>query len=163
MVGRAEGQSFEETYVELFVRAERVAARILRDRAEAEDVAAETMVKAMGAWSRVRTYSAPWVTRVATNLAIDIVRRRASAPTEGRDVGVADDSTDRLVLLAALGKLPSRQRQAVVLFYVVGLTGAEVGEVMGLSSGTVKAHVRRGLAALRSQFGREFKEMTDAV
>ena len=72
----AEGQSFEDAYVELFARAQRIAARILDDWSEAEDVAAETMVRAMGSWSRMRAFSVPWVSRVATNLSIDAIRRR---------------------------------------------------------------------------------------
>jgi RNA polymerase sigma-70 factor (ECF subfamily) len=157
-----EETTFEEAYVDLFVRAERVAVRILGDRVHAEDVAAETMVRAMGSWSRIRTYRSPWVTRVATNLAIDVVRRRSVAhgggPTPWADV----DSTDRIILQAALAKLPDRQRQALVLRYVVGLSGAETAQSMGLSVLTVKTHLQRALAAMRRQFGDEFKEMTDA-
>jgi RNA polymerase sigma-70 factor (ECF subfamily) len=158
-----DNQTFEETYVELFVRAQRVAARILGDRTEAEDVAAETMVKAMGSWPRMRTYCAPWVTRVATNLAIDIVRRREAAPDDQLAAAVNVDGTDRMALLGGLRTLPARQRQALVLRYVVDLSASDTAEVMGLSAGTVKTHLQRGLAALRLQFGDEFKEKTDVT
>jgi RNA polymerase sigma-70 factor (ECF subfamily) len=158
-----EQTTFEEAYIDLFVRAERVALRILGDRVDAEDVAAETMVRAMGSWARMRTYRAPWVTRVATNLAIDVVRRR-NRDRAGEPAAWAEcDSTDRIVVQAALAKLPERQRQALVLHYVVGLSGPETAQAMGLSALTVKTHLQRALAAMRQQFGDEFKETTDAA
>jgi hypothetical protein len=79
---------------------------------DAEDVAAETMVRALGSWSSMRTYRSPWVKRVATNLAIDVVRRR-NLDRGGQPAIWADvDSTDRIMVQAALAKLPERQRQA---------------------------------------------------
>ena len=147
----AEGQSFEAAYVELFARAQRIAAHILDDRSEAEDVAAETMVRAMGSWSRVRAFSVPWVSRVATNLSIDAIRRRPVVSSRGLPFWLDGDPTDRVMLVEAIRTLLSRQRQAVVLRYVVDLGEGEVAETMGLSPGTVKTHLARGLAALRAR------------
>ena len=62
---------------------------------------------------------------------------------------------DRLVLNAALAKLPRRQREAVVLRYLVGLSERDAASVMGLSGGTLKVHVRRGLSALGGPLTRE--------
>jgi len=56
--------------------------------------------------------------------------------------------TDRLDLLAALRSLPERQRQAVVLHYLMDCRVATVAELMGLSEGTVKAHLHRARATL---------------
>jgi RNA polymerase sigma factor (sigma-70 family) len=158
----AEGQSFEEAYVELFTRAQRIAARILNDRSEAEDVAAETMVRAMSSWSRVRTFSVPWVSRVATNLSIDATRRRPVVSSRNLPVSLDGDATDRVMLVGAMRTLSSRQRQAVVLRYVVGLGEGEVAETMGLSPGTVKTHLARGLAALRARCGDDAQEISRA-
>ena len=158
----AEGQSFEETYVELFTRAQRIAARILNDWSEAEDVAAETMVRAMASWSRVRAFSVPWVSRVATNLSIDAIRRRPAVSSRGLPFSFDADPTDRVMLLWAMRTLSSRQRQAVVLRYLVGLGEGEVAETMGLSPGTVKTHLARGLAELRTRFGDAAQEMCRA-
>jgi RNA polymerase sigma factor (sigma-70 family) len=63
------------------------------------------------------------------------------------------DATDRIMLVNAVRALSSRQRQAVVLRYVVGLSEADTAQTMGLSPGMVKTHVQRGLAALRLWFG----------
>jgi RNA polymerase sigma factor (sigma-70 family) len=68
-----------------------------------------------------------------------------------------------MALLGGLRTLPARQRQALVLRYVVDLSASDTAEVMGLSAGTVKTHLQRGLAALRLQFGDEFKEKTDVT
>lgn len=153
-------EAFQDRYVALFVRAQRVADRILRNDAEAEDVAAETMVRAMSSWRRVRAYSTPWVTRVAANLAIDVLRRRRSAPGSLAADGASVDTADRVALLAALKKLPGRQREAVVLRHVVGLSVTETAQAMGLSPGTVKTHLHRGLLALRLDLT---QESTDAA
>lgn len=161
-VVREDDTSFEEVYVELYVRARRVAARILANEAEADDIAAETMVRAMSVWRRVKAYSAPWVTRVAANLAIDVLRRRQRERPASPEP-VTDDPTDRIVLADALRKLSARQREAVVLRYLVGLTGRETAEAMGLSEKTLKTHLRRGVDALRRDLGRDLSELTHAA
>jgi RNA polymerase sigma factor (sigma-70 family) len=55
---------------------------------------------------------------------------------------------DQRVLVAALQKLPPRQREALVLRHWLGLKEAEIAETMGISCGSVKTHTARGIAAL---------------
>jgi RNA polymerase sigma-70 factor (sigma-E family) len=55
---------------------------------------------------------------------------------------------DRLV--AALGRLPRRQREVLTLRYYLDLSEAQIAEALSISAGSVKAHAHRGLAALRS-------------
>jgi RNA polymerase sigma-70 factor (sigma-E family) len=55
---------------------------------------------------------------------------------------------DRLV--AALGRLPRRQREVLALRYYLDLSEAQIAEALSISAGSVKAHAHRGLAALRS-------------
>lgn len=59
------------------------------------------------------------------------------------------DGADRAVVIAALGKLSPRHREALVLRYWLDLSEKQMAETMGTSVGTVKSHVSRGLAALR--------------
>ena len=61
----------------------------------------------------------------------------------------------RRTLVQALLRLPRRQREAVALRYLVDLPEREVASVLGLSTGTVKTHLHRGLAALRTVLGPE--------
>ena len=56
----------------------------------------------------------------------------------------------RIALVAALGSLPRRQRQAVALRYLGDLSDGEVAVALGISVGSVKTHIHRGLGALRS-------------
>ncbi|HEY8458067.1 MAG TPA: sigma-70 family RNA polymerase sigma factor [Actinopolymorphaceae bacterium] len=157
-------QAFTKAFQDLFPRARRVAWRILADLASAEDVAAETMARAYAAWSRIGasdTYRTGWVLRVATNLALDAVRRRASTAMESaaivelRASADTDDEPDlvatRIVLVDAMRSLPSRQRESIALRYLAGMSQAETAQALGISVGSVAQHVHRGLASLRSQ------------
>jgi DNA-directed RNA polymerase specialized sigma24 family protein len=83
--------AYTAAFQELFPRAVRLAARILGDRSAAEDVAAEAMTRAYSAWDRIGSapaYRTGWTLRVATNLAIDVVRRRERASDLS---GLSDD------------------------------------------------------------------------
>jgi RNA polymerase sigma factor (sigma-70 family) len=147
-------REFEAEYVGLFVLAQRAAARVVGDASVAEEIAAETLARALVKWARVQSYCQPFVIRVATNLALDTVRRRTPrldpvAPPDAPEDGVLI----RLALVAALGRLSHRQRQVLVLRYVIGLDEREVADVLQINPGTVKTHVRRGLQALRRRFG----------
>jgi len=151
----ARDQSFDLAFTTLFPRAFRLTYRLLGDRAAAEDAAAEAMARAYADWKRVAElpYREAWVLRVASNVALDQIRRRklsplvSPAPSEDEDAQAL-----RVALWAALRALPHRQREIVVLRYVAGLTEAEVAQLLGLSLGTVKTHVTRGRAALRLVF-----------
>ena len=140
---------FDERYVELFVRAQRCARRIVGDRDVAEDVAAETMARAFARWSKINSYAPAWVTRVAINLATDQLRRKpalASGPVEG-----VDDSVDRLLIRQQLARLPRRQRDTLVIRYLLGFDEKETAELLGVAVGTVHTHVKRGLTRLRGE------------
>jgi RNA polymerase sigma factor (sigma-70 family) len=151
---------FDAVFDELFDSSFRLAYRMLGDAAGAEDVAAEACARALAQWSRVGPlpYRTAWVLRVASNLAVDAIRKRTRELT----VDVADVEEDdvalRLALGAALRALPKRQRETVTLRYLAELKEREVAEVLGLSIGTVKSHVSRGLAALRTKLGDSFEE-----
>ncbi len=83
-------------------------------------------------------------------------RRSNIRPLEPRDewIGAADvdDSAgDRAQIRAAVWALPAKQRACVVLRYFEGLSEAETAEVLEVSVGTVKTHVSRARATLRTQ------------
>jgi RNA polymerase sigma factor (sigma-70 family) len=107
------------------------------------------LARALVRWKKVSAYAEPWVVRVAGNLAIDRVRRRQR--TRGlpaaRDLPPLD--AQRVDLQRALLELSPKQREVVVLRYLVDLPEAEVAATLGCSVGTVKTHASRGLAALR--------------
>ena len=153
---------FEEAFDELFPRAVRLAHRLLGDRAAAEDVAAEAMARAYARWPRVSglPYRDGWLLRVTTNLAIDRLRRRPPAvwpaPPDDFEHGIPL----RLALNAALLTLAPRQRQAIALRYLGDLSDKEVALALGISLGSVKTHIHRGLHGLRARLGAGLEEVT---
>jgi RNA polymerase sigma-70 factor (sigma-E family) len=156
----AAAPSFEEVFPVLIRDAYRVAYRLLGDRGEAEDVAQEACARAYSRWSTVREHAEPWTVRVASNLALDLLRARSRAARRNERIAAEQSgsngasSDDRLDLYAALSKLPKRQRESVVLRYLGDLSEAQTADLMGCSVGSVKTHSSRGLAALREALAR---------
>ena len=139
---------FDAAFENLWSRAYGVAYVVLGDRNEAEDIAQETLARALVRWAKVAEYAGPWVVRVAGNLAIDRIRKRdRTLALETADVPGLDGQ--RVDLQRALLALSPKQRDVVVLRYLVDLPEAEVAQAMQCSVGTVKTHASRGLAALR--------------
>ena len=141
------------------------AARMLSDRTEAEDVTQEAMLRLWRMapdWQQGEARVATWLYRVASNLCLDRLRR--SRPRGLDEVAEPEDATpgvvarlieaDRaLALDEALAALPDRQRQAVVLRHIEGLTNPEIAAVMDIGVEAVESLVARGkkgLAALLS-------------
>ena len=158
---------FDDEFPALFLRAFRLAHRILGDRAAAEDVAADALAVALARWHRVAPlpHREAWVLRVAGNLAVKAAKKRDRiAPVAVPGAITFDDhSAVRLALADALAQLPARQREAVVLRYLSGLSESEVARLTGVSNGTVKTHLHRGIQALRARLGPTFEEVDLAV
>jgi RNA polymerase sigma factor (sigma-70 family) len=152
-----EPPGFAEAYDDLFLAAWTLARRILGSGSAAEDVAAETMVRAYVHWRRIgdQPWRLAWVLRVATNLALKLVKRsrNAGALVEGWQLGGEEAVVLRDALVAALRALPRRQREVVALRYLADASEADVAGVLGLAPVTVRTHLRRGLAALRLSMG----------
>ena len=143
--------TFDDDFDELAALAYRAAFRVLGSRSEAEEVAQETMIRALVRWRRVRSHGRAWVCRVAVNEAIGIIRKRRTvelSETPAR-AGGQDGAGDRIDLQRALLTLPRRQREVLVLRYLVDLPEAEVAEELGIGLGSVKTHAHRALAAMR--------------
>lgn len=152
---------FEEAFDRLYPRAFRLARRMLGDTAAAEDVAAEAMARAYARWPRVSAlpHRDGWLLRVAANLAIDRMRRRTPDVLPQPAPQFEDGVDLRLALNAALLTLAPRQRQAIALRYLGGLSDREVAEAMGISLGSVKTHIHRGIAGLRTRMGMGLEEV----
>ncbi len=123
------------------------------DLNEAQDVVQEAFCRALARWSRLVTYDDPvaWVRRVAWNLATSRWRRVRTAVSfarRQREESVPEPSPDRVVLVAALARLPERQRQAVVLHYLADLPLSSIAQELGVAEGTVKSWLHRARAAL---------------
>lgn len=140
---------FDDRAGELFAVAYRVAFRLTGVRAEAENIAQESVARAYLRWARVSPYAEAWTARAASNLALDHLRRRsrpdlpASSPSGGGEA-------DRVDVVRALRQLPRRQMDVIVLRYIADLPEQAVAERLGCSVGTVKQHAHRALATLRT-------------
>jgi RNA polymerase sigma factor (sigma-70 family) len=163
MGGSGEQEAFREAFQALFPTAFRCAYRILGSVPQAEDAAAEALARAFASPRRVwrLPYRDAWVMRVTINVAVDTLRRQdRPAPPVPLQEDLADATALRLTLAQALARLPRRQREVLTLRYLSGLTEAEVAECLHLSTNTVKAHARRGRAALRRRLGDEDMEVS---
>ena len=144
-----------------------VARRMLRDDAEAEDVAQEAMLRLWRSADGLEVGPpglGPWLRRVASNLCVDRMRSgkrltvtdevpEQAEPATQHSQLEAQDTSERVE--AALRALPDRQRLALTLFHYEGLSQIEVGKAMGISDEAVEsllARARRTIkAALRDQ------------
>lgn len=149
-------ESFERRFDELFALAIKPAWRLLGDRQEAENVAAEVLARALVRWSTLEDspHLNGWVVTVSTNLAIGHIRKanRKSPLLNVRADQRPFPSDDRLDLDNALLTISGRQRDAVVMRYYLDYSEAEIAGTMGISVSSVKTHLQRGLRALRLIF-----------
>lgn len=125
------------------------------DMTLAEELVAEAFARAWTAWRTVRRHPAPraWVVRTALNAhASWWRRRRREMPLEGHDLPVPADPGSALdtAVLAALWRLPTRQRQVVALRLLLDLDTETTAQMLGISPGTVGVHLHRAIATLRA-------------
>lgn len=127
------------------------------DLAAAEDATQEAFAQAWARWNRISKYDNPgaWVRRVAINRLRNQHRSRLRGEAALRRmtnevVAAATPGEPDPELVAALRRLPYKQRLAAVLFYVDGLSTAEVAQVMEVSQGSVSQHLNRARTALRT-------------
>jgi RNA polymerase sigma-70 factor (ECF subfamily) len=122
----------------------------------AEDLAAEAYARAWESWSKVSRHPAPaaWVVRTAINLRVSWWRRRRRETVlDGHDPAYhpADASGIEAALLAAMRRLPQRQREVIVLRIWLDLDAETVARALGISRNTVGAHLFRATSSLRAQ------------
>lgn len=144
---------YDEAFRGLYVKAYNVARRISGSAVDAEDIAAETMARALASWRRVGSlpHRDAWIQRVAANVAIDALRKR-SPQIHGAAPEMPDDhvgTLERLIVRDGLSRLSRRQRDVLALRYLADMPEAEVAAALNLSPGSVKRHAHRGAARLR--------------
>lgn len=142
--------------------------RILRNRADAEEVLQEVFVRV---WTRADTYDerlgcpAAWLTRMARNRAID--RLRARRTREDADTDAATDASPAAAapsrnpeqqaqvaerserVQSALAALPADQRELIAAAFFEGFTHSELAARFNLPLGTVKTRIRSGMLTMR--------------
>jgi RNA polymerase sigma-70 factor (sigma-E family) len=137
----------------------RFAGVLTADRALAEDVVQEVLIRASKRWDQLDRLDHPeqYVRKMVVNEYLSWRRRNWRLLPAGTAIETGDrespdyarEHAERDALLAELGKLPRRQRTVLVLRYYQGLSDTEIADVLGCTPGTVRGYASRALAALR--------------
>jgi RNA polymerase sigma-70 factor (sigma-E family) len=151
--------TFEEFAAERLPGVLRFAAILTGDRALAEDLAQEVLIRAHSRWSKIGSLDRPeyYVRKMILNEFLDWRRREWRLIPSGAGSDVDHRSSpdhavgyaERDALIAKLSKLPARQRAVLALRYYEGLCDIEIADLIGCKPGTVRGYAARALAALR--------------
>ena len=141
----------------------RLARLFVDDRTAAEDIVQEAFIRLSRSLHRIddADRAVAYLRSIVLNLARDHNRRgllslRHRLPDERRAVSVEDHvelEEGQREVVDALKRLPSRQRDCLVLRYYLELSNPEIAETLGLSVNSVKTHLRRGMEMLERRLG----------
>jgi RNA polymerase sigma factor (sigma-70 family) len=131
------------------------------DLATAQDLVDEAFARAWASWASVGKHPAPkaWVVRTALNANISRWRRSRREVLVSDPGAIANPLASSVTadgpvdpkIMAALKRLPARQREVVALRLILDLDIGRSAEVLGIAPGTVMAHLARATAALRKE------------
>jgi RNA polymerase sigma-70 factor (sigma-E family) len=144
----------------------RLAALLVRDVSTAEEVVQDSFIAMHAAWLRLRDTdkALSYLRQSVVNRSRSVLRHRVvmdkNAPKPPPDMPSAEQGAisalERTAVVAALRKLPLRQREALVLRFYADLSEAQIASAMGISRGAVKSHTARGMSSLRTVLEMEF-------
>ena len=155
----AETAGFEAAYVRHYRDVHRYLLGLTRSVDEADDLAAETFERALGAWASgpMPDQALPWLLLTARRLATDRWRRARRLAgllpraITGRPPSAGETRTDFWLWFDAVARiLTDRQREVLVLRYQRDLTDADIASVMGISESGVRSLVGRAVEVLRN-------------
>lgn len=148
-----------------------IALRIVRDRAEAEDLIHDAFVavnERAGQYTPERGSVIAWLVTLVRNLSIDRTRRRERRGALAREVlpheppasvrdpeRLTSDASEADKIRRALAALPEAQRQTLEVAFFEGLSYPEIAAREGVPLGTIKSRAARALAALREALVKE--------
>ncbi len=157
----ASDAAFTEFAVASRARLRGTAYLLCGDWSRASDYVQEGLIRVYVAWPRLvrRGGELGYARKAVVSAFLDASRKRSSTERpepeqwdRSSDEDVANAVTDRAALMAALARLPERQRACVVLRYFEELDVRETAAAMRCSEGTVKSQTSRALASLKSMF-----------
>jgi RNA polymerase sigma-70 factor (ECF subfamily) len=167
--GKGDESAFAEWYDATSARAYGLAVRVLRDRAQAEEVTQESYLDCWRHAARFDTEKGSaiaWLLTIVHRKAVDRVRSAEAAGRRDRAYGTREQtvphdetaeaataSLEATRVRAALADLTTKQREAVELAFLGGYTHTEVASMLDLPIGTAKTRIRDGLIRLRDALG----------
>lgn len=147
--------TLEQLYEANAADGRRLAFLLVGDRAQAEDICQDAFVRVLGRFGDIRNPDGfrTYLMRTVVSLSKNHFRRKALERRHSRAVvpGVVELPERDHALLEALGRLPSRQRAALVLRYCEDLSEDRTAQILQTSRKAVRSLVTRGLAALRKE------------
>lgn len=167
--------AFSELVVRYQQDAFRAALLVLRDAAEAEDVAQEAFLRAYRSMNRFREERPfrPWIVKIAVNQAITAAKqtqrrreRQAETPAPPPGYGIDEMLIDReraSELMAALHQIREKERVVLYLRFFMDFSEKELAEYLGCRPGTVKSRVHRALAKLRDVVEADFPRLVEEL
>ena len=160
---RGAREALIELYGEYYDPLVRLAHLVSHDPSIAEDLVHEAFIKLYGSWHRVRDHDrAPAYLRTTlVNLARGRARRHHVAlrrrPAPAADAASAEEGAvgaeNRREVVECLHGLPTRQRECLVLRHYADMSETEIAKTLGISVGSVRTHVKRGMALLQRRLG----------
>jgi len=160
---RRERGAFNLVYEQLSAPVYAVIRAVLRDPAQAEEVAQEVLLEIWQVafrYDSTKGHAKAWVLTIARRRAIDRVRSAAAAEARERRTAtvpyldqvsdIVEDILEREQLRRCLGSLSNLQREAIMLAFYEGYTNLQVASMLRVPVGTAKARIRDGLIKLRN-------------
>ncbi len=144
---------FEGWYSDAYPAVCRTLLFLCRDREVSVDCAQDAFATAYAQWSRVSEMASPrqWVVTVAVNKLRRSQRRRAFERLRAHSADDGGQTVKDFELWEAVGRLPRRQREAVVLRYIGDFTEADVARHLGISEGGASSLLSKAREALRGE------------
>jgi RNA polymerase sigma-70 factor, ECF subfamily len=171
---RRDSASFAELVSRYYRPVYRMVWRMLNGNAETEDVAQEAFIKLWANPAQIREAKAlkGWLMRVASNLAVDRLRKRQFTdieaigeivdPKQRTDAELDGKAATRRVD-QALGLLPERQKLAVVLVYFEGMTNMAAASVMDISVDAIESLLTRARRALKEHLADDWRGLLEEL
>ncbi|MEA2164302.1 MAG: polymerase sigma-70 factor, subfamily [Thermoanaerobaculia bacterium] len=163
-VKRGDADSYDYLVTKYMRRVVSIAWGIVRNPADAEDLAQEAFVKAYESIGRFKSGEpfGPWIYRIVTNLGLDLIKHRKrfrheeitdAAPAERRDradlPAIANELAGRID--RAIESLPEMQRIVARLYLVEHFGHTEIAGMTGLTEGTVRSHLSLARGKLKEK------------
>jgi RNA polymerase sigma-70 factor (ECF subfamily) len=148
-----------------------VARRMLRDDAEAEDIAQEAFLRLWRSGATLEIGPAgirPWLRRVVSNLCLDRVRGQGrvkvveelpEVPEPAKQLAALESQDVQRRVGGAMQKLPERQRLALTLFHFEGLSQIEIGNILGVSDEAVESLLSRARRQLKADLKSDWESL----